>query len=161
MVKGEGQQTRVFFKGSENDFIIFLDDVDKYKAWKKDSSIPLVDVVQSFQIFTTSKCGLPVLRFCARMHGRTTDLLVCLHHLILQLAQTHVTAGIASTCRTLRARCTLAMLLKHLRPLLSFSAGGDSHAGCPSAARVLRACWIMHRTRCLKASLARTRRKRW
>lgn len=53
MVKGDGNQSRVFFKGSENDFVIFLDDVNKYKAWKNDSSVPLVDVVQSFDVFTT------------------------------------------------------------------------------------------------------------
>jgi hypothetical protein len=55
MVKGDGQQTRVFYKGNENDFILFLDDVGKLKAWKNDSSVPLVDVVQSFDVFTTNR----------------------------------------------------------------------------------------------------------
>ena len=72
MVKGDGQQTRVFFKGSENDFIIFLDDEDKYKAWKKDSSVPLVDVVQSFQVFT-SGCALVTLHAPSLGAGRRME----------------------------------------------------------------------------------------
>jgi len=55
MVRGEAQQTKVHYKGKEDDFIIFLDDAKAAQAWKTDKSIPLAQVVSSFKIFITHK----------------------------------------------------------------------------------------------------------
>ncbi|PBP17886.1 shwachman-Bodian-Diamond syndrome protein [Diplocarpon rosae] len=55
MARGEAQQTKVHYKGSHEDFIIFVDDVKSAEAWKTDKSIPLAQVVSSFKVFTTHK----------------------------------------------------------------------------------------------------------
>ncbi|CAL3962346.1 hypothetical protein PZA11_000465 [Diplocarpon coronariae] len=57
MARGEAQQTKVHYKGSQEDFIIFVDDVKSAEAWKTDKSIPLAQVVSSFKVFTTHKHG--------------------------------------------------------------------------------------------------------
>jgi Shwachman-Bodian-Diamond syndrome (SBDS) protein len=56
MVKGDGPQMKVHYKGSDDDFVVFIEDAAALKAWKADHSIPLVEVVQSFDIFSTNKC---------------------------------------------------------------------------------------------------------
>ena len=55
MVRGEAQQTKVHYKGQDEDFIIFVDDVKAARDWKTDKSIPLAHVVSSFKIFVTHK----------------------------------------------------------------------------------------------------------
>jgi hypothetical protein len=55
MARGEAQQVKVHFKGKDEDFIIFVDDVKAAKDWKSDKSIPLAQVVSSFKIFVTHK----------------------------------------------------------------------------------------------------------
>jgi len=55
MTKGEASQIKVHFKGRDEDFIVFIDDVDTYKKWKGDKSIPLAHFVASFKIFVTHK----------------------------------------------------------------------------------------------------------
>lgn len=55
MVRGEASQTKVHFKGNNEDFILFVDDAETYKKWKSDSSIPLAHFVSSFKIFVTHK----------------------------------------------------------------------------------------------------------
>jgi ribosome maturation protein Sdo1 len=57
MARGETQQTKVHFKGSD-DFVIFIDDVETYKKWKTDKSIPLAHFISSFKIFCTHGQGL-------------------------------------------------------------------------------------------------------
>jgi len=57
MVRGEAQQTKVHFKGKEDDFIIFVDDAKAAREWKTDKTIPLAQVVSSFKIFITHKHG--------------------------------------------------------------------------------------------------------
>lgn len=55
MVRGTQEQTKVHFKGKDEDFIIFIDDVKAAQDWKTDKTIPLAQVVSSFKIFVTHK----------------------------------------------------------------------------------------------------------
>ncbi|KAE9381480.1 shwachman-Bodian-diamond syndrome protein [Stipitochalara longipes BDJ] len=57
MARGEVQQTKVHYKGKDEDFIIFVDDAKSAKDWKTDKSIPLAQVVSAFKIFVTHKHG--------------------------------------------------------------------------------------------------------
>ncbi|KAF4495161.1 shwachman-bodian-diamond syndrome [Fusarium agapanthi] len=57
MARGETQQTKVHYKGSD-DFIIFIDDVETYQKWKSDKSIPLAHFISSFKIFLTHNQGV-------------------------------------------------------------------------------------------------------
>lgn len=45
------------YKGKDEDFIVFVDDVKAAKDWKTDKSIPLAQVVSAFKIFVTHKHG--------------------------------------------------------------------------------------------------------
>lgn len=55
MVKADGVQTKVHYKGAEDDFIIIVEDAEIVKKWKGDKTIPLVDVVNAFDVFCTHK----------------------------------------------------------------------------------------------------------
>ena len=57
MPRGNEQQTKVHYKGKEEDFIIFVDSQESVENWKKDSSIPLAQVVSGWKIFVTHKHG--------------------------------------------------------------------------------------------------------
>ncbi|KAL4729829.1 hypothetical protein ACLX1H_001858 [Fusarium chlamydosporum] len=57
MARGETQQTKVHYKGSD-DFVIFIDDVETYQKWKTDKSIPLAHFISSFKIFLTHGQGV-------------------------------------------------------------------------------------------------------
>ncbi|KJK77827.1 hypothetical protein H634G_06794 [Metarhizium anisopliae BRIP 53293] len=46
MTRGESTQTKIHYKGSDDDFLVFVEDVDQYKQWMKgDTSIPLAQFV--------------------------------------------------------------------------------------------------------------------
>lgn len=55
MTRGETTQTKVHYKGKDEDFVVFLDDVQSYKKWQDDKSVPLAQVVSAFKIFVTHK----------------------------------------------------------------------------------------------------------
>jgi len=55
MPRGNDQQTKVHYKGKEDDFIIFVDSADAVKSWKDDSSVPLAQVVSGWKVFITHK----------------------------------------------------------------------------------------------------------
>jgi hypothetical protein len=55
MPRGNDQQTKVHYKGKEDDFIIFADSAEAVENWKKDSSIPLAQVVSGWKVFVTHK----------------------------------------------------------------------------------------------------------
>ena len=55
MTKGESTQSKVHYKGNNDDFIVFVDDVEAYKKWLGDSSVPLAHFVSSFKVFVTHK----------------------------------------------------------------------------------------------------------
>ncbi|KAK7744162.1 hypothetical protein SLS53_003683 [Cytospora paraplurivora] len=56
-MKGASEQVKVHYKGSEDDFVIFIDDVATYKSWKSDKSIPLAHFISAFKVFVTHKQG--------------------------------------------------------------------------------------------------------
>jgi len=51
------QQIKVYYKGDTNDFVVIVESPEAVTRYRKDSSIPLVDVVNSFDIFVTNKHG--------------------------------------------------------------------------------------------------------
>jgi hypothetical protein len=55
MARGEANQIKVHYKGTEDDFVIFVDDAKAAKEWLTDKSIPLAQVVSAFKIFVTGK----------------------------------------------------------------------------------------------------------
>lgn len=55
MPRAVDQQTKVHYKGSEDDFVIFVDSVQAVQDWKKDSSVPLAQVVSGWKVFVTHK----------------------------------------------------------------------------------------------------------
>jgi hypothetical protein len=55
MARGGNHMTRVHYKGRHDDYFVFLDSTDDYRRWLHDSSIPLAQVVRSFQVFCTHK----------------------------------------------------------------------------------------------------------
>jgi len=59
MARGEANQTKVHFKGKEDDFIVFVDDVAELNKWKSDKSTPLANFVGSFKIFVSHKYATP------------------------------------------------------------------------------------------------------
>ncbi|CEJ81665.1 hypothetical protein VHEMI01783 [[Torrubiella] hemipterigena] len=57
MTRGEAVQTKVHYKGKNEDYVVFVDDADTYKKWQSDKSIPMAHFVSTFQVFTTHKHG--------------------------------------------------------------------------------------------------------
>ncbi|KAK5074170.1 hypothetical protein LTR64_006684 [Lithohypha guttulata] len=57
MPRGQAGVTKVHYKGSTEDFIVFVESVEDYEKWKGDRSVPLAQVVDSFKIFITHKHG--------------------------------------------------------------------------------------------------------
>jgi hypothetical protein len=55
MARGEANQIKVHYKGTDEDFLVFVDDAKAAKDWKSDKSIPLAQVVSSFKVFVTHK----------------------------------------------------------------------------------------------------------
>ncbi|EHK40662.1 uncharacterized protein TrAtP1_003990 [Trichoderma atroviride] len=57
MTRGESTQVKVHYKGKQEDFIVFVDDVETYKKWQSDKSIPPAQFVSTFNVFLTHKQG--------------------------------------------------------------------------------------------------------
>jgi len=55
--RGEGTQTKVLYKAKSNDFVIIVDSTEAVEKYRKNSSTPLVDVVDSYDVFITHKHG--------------------------------------------------------------------------------------------------------
>ena len=51
------QQTRVLYRTKSNDFVVLVDSTDAVHKYRKDSSTPLIDVVDSYDVFVTNKHG--------------------------------------------------------------------------------------------------------
>lgn len=54
-MRANDPSNRVFYKGKSDDFIVFVEDDATLKKWKKDSTVPLTDVVNGWKIFVTHK----------------------------------------------------------------------------------------------------------
>ncbi|CAD6571534.1 MAG: hypothetical protein ASARMPREDX12_008324 [Alectoria sarmentosa] len=57
MTRGNASQSKVHYQGKEEDFVIYIDDIESVQKWKGDRSIPLAQVVSGFKIFVTHKHG--------------------------------------------------------------------------------------------------------
>ncbi|TLS25492.1 hypothetical protein PpBr36_07734 [Pyricularia pennisetigena] len=57
MTKGEAVTTKIHYKGNQDDFVVFVDDVDEFKKWKGDKSVPMASFISSFKIFVTHAHG--------------------------------------------------------------------------------------------------------
>ncbi|KAL0633611.1 hypothetical protein Q9L58_007501 [Maublancomyces gigas] len=57
MPRGNIQQCKVIFKGKNDDFIVFVESLEDVEKWKKDSSIPLAQVLNGWKIFYSDKHG--------------------------------------------------------------------------------------------------------
>jgi hypothetical protein len=55
MTRADGYQTKVHYQGQNDDFIIIVESAEQVQKWKNDKSIPLIDVVNSFDVFCTHK----------------------------------------------------------------------------------------------------------
>jgi len=55
MARGEAPQIKCHYKGTDEDFVVFVEDAKALNNWKTDKSIPLAQVVGSFKIFVTHK----------------------------------------------------------------------------------------------------------
>lgn len=53
------QPHKLFYKGTDNDFVIFVDDPSLYEKYKKgDTTIPLIDIVSVFKVFINRQGGV-------------------------------------------------------------------------------------------------------
>jgi hypothetical protein len=52
-MKGNTQEVRCHYKGKNDDFIVIVESAKAVQEWKKDSSVPLAQVVGSFKVFVT------------------------------------------------------------------------------------------------------------
>lgn len=53
MTRGATIQSKIHYKGESEDFLVFVDDVDTYKKWLADKSVPLAHFVSAFNVFVT------------------------------------------------------------------------------------------------------------
>ncbi|KAI9882955.1 MAG: translational elongation factor EF-1 alpha [Watsoniomyces obsoletus] len=56
-MRGNAPTTKVHYAGKEDDFIIFIDDVEEFQKWQKDKSIPIAQFISGWKIFVTHKHG--------------------------------------------------------------------------------------------------------
>lgn len=55
MARGETVQNKAHYKGKEDDFLVFIDDMEAFNKWKTDKSVPMAHFISSFKIFVTHK----------------------------------------------------------------------------------------------------------
>jgi hypothetical protein len=55
MARGDANQTKVHYKGTDEDFVVFVENASVITQWKTDKTVPLAQVVNSFKIFVTHK----------------------------------------------------------------------------------------------------------
>lgn len=58
MPRGEAIQNKVHYRGTDEDFIVFVDDVPAFNKWKTDTSVPLSHFVSAFKVFVTHNKGV-------------------------------------------------------------------------------------------------------
>ena len=59
MTRGNAPQSKVHYRGKEDDFVIYIEDIESVQKWKGDRSIPLAQVVSGFKIYITHKYACP------------------------------------------------------------------------------------------------------
>lgn len=55
MARGEATKIKVHFKGTHDDFIVFVDDAEVYHQWMTDKSVPLAHFISTFKVFATGQ----------------------------------------------------------------------------------------------------------
>ncbi|KAL5117254.1 hypothetical protein ACEQ8H_004813 [Pleosporales sp. CAS-2024a] len=53
MARGNVGQTKVFYQGSAEGFVVFVESEEIVKKWKGDKTVPLTEVVAGWKIFTS------------------------------------------------------------------------------------------------------------
>jgi hypothetical protein len=53
MTRGNTRQSKVYYKGRTEDFVIFVADITAVQNWKKDHTLPLAQVMDGWKIFTS------------------------------------------------------------------------------------------------------------
>ena len=53
MTRGNGESTKVVYKGKSDVFVVIVEDIEELENWKTDSSIPLARVVDGWKVFVT------------------------------------------------------------------------------------------------------------
>lgn len=71
MVKGNDTQVKCHYKGSNEDFIIFVESAQAVKEWKSDSSVPLAQVVNGWKVSLQWCPGAQVARLQPLRCGHT------------------------------------------------------------------------------------------
>lgn len=85
MVRADGVQTKVHFKGSEDDYIIIAENAELVKKWREDKTIPLIDVVNAFEVFTTHKYARSALAPMFSL-ARLTAVRVLVHYKLAKVS---------------------------------------------------------------------------
>ncbi|KAJ5505308.1 hypothetical protein LT330_009334 [Penicillium expansum] len=57
MARGNETASKIFYKGSSDDFIVFVEDLEILQKWKSDRSVPLTEVLNGWKIFVTHSHG--------------------------------------------------------------------------------------------------------
>jgi len=57
MTRGNTRQSKVFYKGRTEDFVIMVEDATAVQEWRKNHSIPLAQVLDGWKIFTSHQKG--------------------------------------------------------------------------------------------------------
>jgi hypothetical protein len=57
MGRGETEQIKVHYQGEDDDFIVMAETASAVQKWRADKTVPLIDVVSSFDIFVTNRHG--------------------------------------------------------------------------------------------------------
>lgn len=55
--KMAGSPLRVFYSGKDADYSVFIDSKDLYEQYKKDSTVPLSDVISVYKVFSSRVGG--------------------------------------------------------------------------------------------------------
>ncbi|KAA8913306.1 ribosome maturation protein [Sphaerosporella brunnea] len=58
MPRGNRELPKVIYKGTEDDWTVMVDSVEDLEKWKTDPTIPLAQVVSSFNVFVTYRQGV-------------------------------------------------------------------------------------------------------
>ncbi|KAI5244024.1 hypothetical protein E4T47_03823 [Aureobasidium subglaciale] len=56
-MRGNAAQVKVHYKGSDDDYIVFVDSAQAVRDWKADKSVPLAQVVSGWKVFVTHNHG--------------------------------------------------------------------------------------------------------
>ncbi|RDK41068.1 DUF1960-domain-containing protein [Aspergillus phoenicis ATCC 13157] len=57
MAHGNRTQSKVFYKGRTEDFVIMVEDATAVREWRRDNSTPLAQVLDGWKIFTSHQHG--------------------------------------------------------------------------------------------------------